>query len=119
MVWPWGRVNGTYFEDRCAKQRSKDYGSFSRPYRQDGGQGTIEYASKYGAPSYSTWYLGESYGGLAYYECGCFHLAHTAADRLEGPERQSAAAIPLAHDAPGTGRRLALLPVLQISGGTG
>ena len=56
--------NGAYYPDAHATQRE----GWSRPYRQDGGDGTIEYKD-----DLCWWYLGERYGR------GCYYCVSTSA----------------------------------------
>jgi hypothetical protein len=52
------QFNGTYRPQPGAKQRD----GFSRPFRKEGGSGTIEY-------HFRSWYLTEGYAGLENYYC--------------------------------------------------
>ena len=54
------RLNGAYTRSLGAKQRH----GCSRPYGQEGGDGTIEYESSFGE-----WWLTERYAGIKYYFC--------------------------------------------------
>lgn len=53
------KLNGTYWPDKGAAQRD----GWSRPYLQEGGEGTLEFRSG------GTWYLSERYEFPTYYYC--------------------------------------------------
>ena len=58
------QFNGTYWPDPGAKQHDD---SWSRPYKQLRGEGTLEFFADFGG----NWFLTERYGGITrkYYVC--------------------------------------------------